>query len=122
MPYLLTPEAKSRILHGEAAMEQQQHLSAAAMQVWPWGAGGWAWEAAARGGAPSSTLHAQPPAHAAAGPSTWHARPPLLPAHPLRQAMFQGVSPSSVAFLSIRVRRGHIVEDALNQVRMAGQA
>lgn len=33
MPYLLTPEAKSRILHGEAAMEQQQHLSAAATQA-----------------------------------------------------------------------------------------
>ena len=33
MPYLLTPEAKSHIMHGEAAMEQQQHLSAAAMQV-----------------------------------------------------------------------------------------
>lgn len=33
MPYLLTPEAKSRIIQGEAAMEQQQHLSAAAMQV-----------------------------------------------------------------------------------------
>ena len=33
MPYLLTPEAKSFIMHGEAAMQQQQHLSAAAMQV-----------------------------------------------------------------------------------------
>lgn len=33
MPYLLTPEAKSRIMHGEAAMEQQQHLSNAAMQA-----------------------------------------------------------------------------------------
>ncbi|KAL4425546.1 hypothetical protein ABPG75_009562 [Micractinium tetrahymenae] len=32
MPYLLTPEAKARIMHGEAAMQQQQHLSAAAMQ------------------------------------------------------------------------------------------
>ena len=33
MPYLLTPEAKSRIMHGEAAMQQQQHLSAAATQA-----------------------------------------------------------------------------------------
>lgn len=38
MPYLLTPEAKSRIIQGEAAMEQQQHLSSAAMQVGPWAA------------------------------------------------------------------------------------
>lgn len=40
MPYLLTPEAKSFILHGEAAMQQQKQLSAAAMQVglcWVWG-------------------------------------------------------------------------------------
>jgi hypothetical protein len=35
MPYLLTPEAKSFIMHGEAAMQQQQHLSAAAMQASP---------------------------------------------------------------------------------------
>ncbi|KAI3438759.1 hypothetical protein D9Q98_001177 [Chlorella vulgaris] len=63
MPYLLTPEAKSFILHGEAAMQQQKQLSAAAMQ-----------------------------------------------------ALFQGVSPASLAFLHIHVRRGHEVEDALNQL------
>ena len=33
MPWLLTPEAKARILHGEALMQQQQHLNQAAMQV-----------------------------------------------------------------------------------------
>ncbi|EFN57786.1 hypothetical protein CHLNCDRAFT_21324 [Chlorella variabilis] len=63
MPYLLTPEAKSFIMHGEAAMQQQQHLSAAAMQ-----------------------------------------------------AFFSGGSAAVAAFLQIRVRRSHVVEDALNQL------
>lgn len=33
MPYLLTPEAKSHILHGEAMIQKEQHMSAAAMQA-----------------------------------------------------------------------------------------
>ena len=35
------------------------------------------------------------------------------------QALFQGLSPAAVAFLHIQVRRSHVVEDALNQVRRA---
>jgi hypothetical protein len=33
MPFLLVPEAKARILYGEAMLQKQQHLSAAAMQA-----------------------------------------------------------------------------------------
>jgi hypothetical protein len=33
MPYLLTPEAKSHILHGESMMQKQHIMSAHAMQV-----------------------------------------------------------------------------------------
>lgn len=33
MPFLITPETKSRILHGEAMYEKHQHMSAAAMQA-----------------------------------------------------------------------------------------
>lgn len=33
MPFLLVPEAKGRILNGEAMLQKQQHLSAAAMQA-----------------------------------------------------------------------------------------
>lgn len=33
MPFLLNPEAKSNILHGESMMQKQQHMSAAAMQA-----------------------------------------------------------------------------------------
>lgn len=33
MPFLLDPEAKSKILHGEAAVQKQHHMSAAAMQA-----------------------------------------------------------------------------------------
>jgi hypothetical protein len=33
MPFLLTATAKSRILHGEALIQKQQHMSAAAMQA-----------------------------------------------------------------------------------------
>ena len=39
--------------------------------------------------------------------------PPLCP---WLQALFQGVSPVAAAFLHISVRRGHVVEDALNQL------
>lgn len=40
----------------------------------------------------------------------------------LPQALFQGVSPASVAFLDIHVRRTHVVEDALNQVHAPAAA
>ena len=33
MPFLLTPEAKSNILHGESMLQKHQHMSAAAMQA-----------------------------------------------------------------------------------------
>lgn len=33
MPFLLVPEAKARILNGEAMLQKQQHMSAAAMQA-----------------------------------------------------------------------------------------
>lgn len=49
-----------------------------------------------------------------AGPLSLHRAPARRPAAP--QALFQGVPPSAVAFLSIQVRRSHVVEDALNQV------
>ena len=119
MPYLLTPEAKARIMHGEAALQQQQHLSAAAMQVsggqgpCTEPAGGW------QGWWIGKGLHAgrQPEACSPCVPTRTAATP--SPAFTPRrlQALFQGVNPASVAFLHISVRRTHVVEDALNQVR-----
>lgn len=42
VPFLLTPEAKSRILRAEALMQQQQQLNQAALQVRAGlGAGSW---------------------------------------------------------------------------------
>ena len=33
MPYLLTPEAKYRIIQGEAMLQKREHMSHGAMQV-----------------------------------------------------------------------------------------
>ena len=33
MPFLLTPEAKAQVLHGEAALQKQQSMSSAALQA-----------------------------------------------------------------------------------------
>lgn len=119
MPYLLTPEAKSRIMHGEAAMEQQQHLSAAALQVR-------CRRAASRGayldlqGVLPPRLGGLPSCHLLPFfriPS--RLPPPSCPPPPFRppaQALFQGVNAADVAFLRIRVRRTHVVEDGLNQL------
>lgn len=33
------------------------------------------------------------------------------------QAMMQGVNPHMVQFLDLRIRRGHVLEDAIGQVQ-----
>lgn len=61
LPFLLTPEAKSKILHGEAMMQKRQHMTQSAMQ-----------------------------------------------------AFFQGQNAEEAGYLMLRIRRTHVVEDALN--------